>query len=633
MMRWLTTGRRALAALLFGLAPLLAQAEDPPSVVAWLGDAAGAVSFASAGSDAWANAALNRPLTSGDRLWSDRDSHAEMHVGSTALRLGEQTGVAFTAVSDGRLQVRVSQGTLQLRVRTLFSDQRVQVDTPNLAFVPTRPGNYRIDVSPSNGDTTVTVWDGQGQAHGLSANDQSLRSGEQMVFLGTDLEVYQSDFNPPQDDFDRWVAYRDQREDRSVSARYVSRETMGYQVLDEHGDWVSDPAYGTVWMPRDVAADWAPYQDGRWVWIAPWGWTWVDNARWGFAPFHYGRWAWSRARWVWVPGAIVARPVYAPALVSIVAGGNGRSGGWGVSVSAGAPGTAWLPLGPGEAFRPGYGASTRYLSQLNHDNDRDRRRERDHDRGRDQPLGQFNVNAPHAVTSVSSPAFSAGRPVRLEERRPEARQDGRNDGRPEVRPEGRLEGRDGAWRQVTPRGVSVAPAAPPAPMTLPGNAPGTPFGGRREWPTPMPAPAAAQAPLAPPMPAPRVPTQPERPAQRPVDTPMARPVERPIERPFERPIEPRPVEARPNTPEPPRQHGNERHGFDRPMQAAVPAPMPVPAAIPPVAPQVVPQAAPAPRPAEAAPRREPQREPGREAQREQGARDMGGRQRERDGGR
>jgi hypothetical protein len=24
--------------------------------------------------------------------------------------------------------------------------------------------------------------------------------------------------------------------------------------------------------------------------MSPWGWTWVDNAPWGFAPFHYGRW-------------------------------------------------------------------------------------------------------------------------------------------------------------------------------------------------------------------------------------------------------------------------------------------------------------------------------------------------------
>ncbi len=27
-----------------------------------------------------------------------------------------------------------------------------------------------------------------------------------------------------------------------------------------------------------VASDWAPFRDGRWVEIAPWGRTWIDNA-------------------------------------------------------------------------------------------------------------------------------------------------------------------------------------------------------------------------------------------------------------------------------------------------------------------------------------------------------------------
>ena len=53
-----------------------------------------------------------------------------------------------------------------------------------------------------------------------------------------------------------------------------------------------------------VAAGWAPYRYGRWAWVRPWGWTWVDDAPWGFAPFHYGRWVCGRGeRWCWAPGA------------------------------------------------------------------------------------------------------------------------------------------------------------------------------------------------------------------------------------------------------------------------------------------------------------------------------------------
>src|SRR5664279_5923051 len=73
------------------------------------------------------------------------------------------------------------------------------------------------------------------------------------------------------------------------------------------------PTYGNVWMPTSVQSGWAPYHNGHWVWVAPWGWTWVDDAPWGYAPFHYGRWVSLRGNWGWVPGPINYQPVYAPA--------------------------------------------------------------------------------------------------------------------------------------------------------------------------------------------------------------------------------------------------------------------------------------------------------------------------------
>jgi hypothetical protein len=78
---------------------------------------------------------------------------------------------------------------------------------------------------------------------------------------------------------------------------------------------------------------------------------------WGFAPFHYGRWAFLDARWVWIPGAAVARPVYAPALVVFV-GGDG----W--TPAAGA-GIGWFPLGPREVYVPPYRVSPAYVQRIN----------------------------------------------------------------------------------------------------------------------------------------------------------------------------------------------------------------------------------------------------------------------------
>jgi hypothetical protein len=124
-------------------------------------------------------------------------------------------------------------------------------------------------------------------------------------------------------------------------------------------DW-SHPEHGWIWLPREVAADWAPYRDGRWVWLRPWGWTWVDRAPWGFAPFHYGRWVQWRGRWAWWPGEYTVRPVYSPALV-VWAG----SPSVGVSVHIGSgPGVGWSPLPPRERYRPWYRHSERHAEKV-----------------------------------------------------------------------------------------------------------------------------------------------------------------------------------------------------------------------------------------------------------------------------
>ncbi|MGI8746549.1 MAG: DUF6600 domain-containing protein [Bryobacteraceae bacterium] len=101
---------------------------------------------------------------------------------------------------------------------------------------------------------------------------------------------------------------------------------------------------------------------GHWAWIEPWGWTWVDDAPWGFAPFHYGRWAVIGGGWGWIPGPARVRPVYAPALVAWVGGPRFNLS---ISVGGGGGGVAWFPLGPREVYVPGYRASPAYINRVN----------------------------------------------------------------------------------------------------------------------------------------------------------------------------------------------------------------------------------------------------------------------------
>ncbi len=397
---------------------VLAQA-DPPGRVARLNHAEGTVTFSPAGDNEWIDAVPNRPLTRGDRLWTDKGSRAEVQAGSSSVRMDGQTQLEILALDDRSAQLSVTQGTVYVRVRSLPEGENFEVDTPNLAFRAAYPGEYRVDVDGAGGTSRVTIHSGTGAVYGDSGQALPLGGGQQITFRTRSLAQVNTQESPPLDNFDRWAAERNRREDQSVSARHVPREVVGYQQLDAHGRWSQDATHGPVWFPQVTADNWAPYRHGRWDWIAPWGWTWIDDAAWGFAPSHYGRWTQLDSRWAWVPGRMGLRPVYAPALVAFIGGG---ASGWQLPVAAGRPGVAWFPLAPGEPWQPGYQASAAYLGSVN--------------RGM-PPLGSSqhaHQMRPDAMTAISTEDFHRGRPVR------------------------------GSWLRVAANALTQAQIVPPPPM-------------------------------------------------------------------------------------------------------------------------------------------------------------------------
>src|SRR5215470_5585374 len=359
----------ALALAVYAPQRAVADEDDPPSRVARLAYTGGNVSFNPAGTDDWVAAVVNRPMTTGDKLWSDERSRAELHLGSAVIRLSDHTGFSFLNLTDEMTQLRLTEGTLYIRVRRLDDDETFEVDTPNLAFSILRPGRYRINVNEGGDSTIVAVRDGEGEVTGGGAA-YTIHPREEGIFNGTDyLDADIGRFREGDDDFDHWCYERDRRADHSVSSRYVSDDVVGYEDLDEYGGWRPVPEYGNVWFPHTTVVGWAPYRYGHWAWIAPWGWTWVDDAPWGFAPFHYGRWVVVGGVWGWVPspprsvvGVAYVRPVYAPALVAWVGGPH-----WGVGVAVGgAPaGVAWFPLGPRDVYCPSYHVSQTYVQNVN----------------------------------------------------------------------------------------------------------------------------------------------------------------------------------------------------------------------------------------------------------------------------
>lgn len=388
----------------------VAEEDDPPGRAARLGYTQGSVSFEPAGTEDWVSAIANRPITTGDKLWTDNGARAELQIGSAAIRLAGETGFSFLNLSDNMAQIRLSQGVLGIHLRHLDQNEMVEVDTPNLAFNLLRPGDYRLEVNEEGDTTVVTVRGGEGE---VMAGGQAftVHPNQRATFTGTDQVAANLDSLGDYDDFDRWCRDRDNREDRAPSARYVSRDVIGYQDLDDYGDWHTVPDYGPMWVPRTVVAGWAPYRYGHWVWISPWGWTWVDDARWGFAPFHYGRWAYVRGTWGWCPGPIVvARPVYAPALVAWVGGPH-------FSIGIGA-GVGWFPLGPREVYVPPYRVSRTYVTNVNVTNTTVKNtyvtkvyNNYTTNNTNVTKIKYVNRNAPGALTATSQTAFASAQPV------------------------------------------------------------------------------------------------------------------------------------------------------------------------------------------------------------------------------
>ena len=345
-----------------GMAPSADDSQDPPTRVARISALDGSVSMQPGGAGDWGAAAKNRPVTIGDKLWTDQGSRAELQAGQASIHIGSMTALSFLNLNQNIIQMRMAEGHLNFRVRELRQGETYEVDTPNLAFTVTEAGAFRIDVNENGDYSSVTIIRGKGE---VSAAGQTfpLNSGERGDVSGTDQNVkYIPGTASEPDDLDRWAQERDIREDNSASARYVSRDTVGYSDLDDYGTWKEEPEVGNVWVPNNEPPDWAPYSDGSWSYVGPWGWTWVGAEPWGFAPYHYGRWNNFGGYWGWCPGPIYAPPCYGPAFVGFLGGGFG----FGVDVGFGfGGGYGWFPLGWGEPYRPWYHCGGAYWNNIN----------------------------------------------------------------------------------------------------------------------------------------------------------------------------------------------------------------------------------------------------------------------------
>ncbi len=386
--------------------------QDPPGRVARMAVIQGEVSLEPTGSDNFAQAELNYPLTIGDRVYADIKALAELQTAGLAVRVSNGADLTLTSLTDQVAQFGLAQGSIRVSTRSMTapdgSQAVIEIDTPNGTILVQAAGDIRVDSYPQNGSTVVTVNSGQVEVTGPNL-DQVLTARESVQLTGSNPVSARFVGLLAADALDQFDQYREGEFRNTVASneKYVSPDMIGSEDLAQYGTWSDDQEYGAVWYPTSVAVGWTPYHNGRWCYIAPWGWTWIEAEPWGFAPFHYGRWGQFGNRWGWVPGppqrvfGRPIRPVYSPALVVFV-------GGRGV--------TAWFPLGLGEAYVPRYRTSAVYVNRINVTNiySRDERRVRENYGKRDAIAygeGRDFRNREQGLTALNQRDFSDGRRV------------------------------------------------------------------------------------------------------------------------------------------------------------------------------------------------------------------------------
>lgn len=378
---------------------------EPPARVGRIASTNGTVSFHTADEDHWDPATLNYPLTNGDALWTEPNATAAVEISDSHITMASSTEFDIDQLDDHTLTVTQPQGETFWDLRDLVQGDAFTLRTPRGIVTITAAGQYDVFSGDTQSPTTVSVVSGAAQVNGDNLQ-LAVQTGQTATITGTgaDGDPFKGTVGPlvhtafmdlmlaapntvtdTQTSVGSGGATATATASVTVNAPSIVDRMPGGSSLTHYGTWQESPRYGEVWRPK-VASDWVPYRDGHWAYIAPWGWTWIDDSAWGFAPFHYGRWVqddgWAWAPTYYQPGYVTpvyAQPVYAPALVTffgwgapiapLPAFGLGVGVGIGIGIGIGFGWgwghVGWTPLGWGEPYHPWFNAGSNYIGSVN----------------------------------------------------------------------------------------------------------------------------------------------------------------------------------------------------------------------------------------------------------------------------
>ena len=341
---------------------------DPPSQAGRLAYTEGTVSFHDDEQTGWSPAVVNTPLTSGDSIWTEPNARSEISVAGTRVRMDGSTQLNLLELNDRQTRLQVGQGRVDIKTFSLNPNTPYQVVTPRGTINLRQQGDYYVEAGSTQDATRLGVRAGAAQFQSLDGQTLTITPGQVGEIFGDSRALQMRTLNAASPAQPAYWAARDRQINYDLPTQYLPPGITGYEDLNAYGSWSNDSQYGNVWTPRSTPAGWQPYKNGHWSYVKPWGWTWVDDQPWGYAPSHYGRWANRNNQWVWVPPQRESQPVYAPALVDFIGGIQLVQALLGGGSTLGTQNTApvgWFPLGPREAYVPSYSTDRAYYTRLN----------------------------------------------------------------------------------------------------------------------------------------------------------------------------------------------------------------------------------------------------------------------------
>jgi len=255
----------------------------------------------------WEGATLNLPIRQGYVLATDHGrAEVEFENGAMAF-LAENTVLEFYDLSleDGAKTTRlvVRQGTASFYVNPGAGDY-FSVTGGDFTVEADGRAGFRLDNFDDGSVVDVT----KGRVSVLRKNKTTaLVKGQSLSMRAGDNNSTDIARLPENDDFDRWVAGREDAVATATNAaqQYVSSPyyTSGIADLYTYGSWYPIGGYGNCWRPYGVGLGWSPFAGGGWFMDPVYGSTFIGAQPWGWLPYHYGGWVFDPFfGWLWSPG-------------------------------------------------------------------------------------------------------------------------------------------------------------------------------------------------------------------------------------------------------------------------------------------------------------------------------------------